>query len=506
MRKLIGVLLLVTFTLSAQAQLQLANMSADSLDQYIQESMDESGLVGMAVGVIQDKELVYSKGFGEKIAGTGQAVDENTVFALASLSKAFTACAIGLLVDDGKLNWSDPVQKHLPWFKMYDPYVSSQITIEDLLCHRNGYNTFDGDLLWYTTSYDSKEILNRFSKLEPKHGFRNKYRHQNTMFIAAALVIEEISGMSWEDFVMSEILKPLGMNNSYTDIQDFTEQTNLAYPHVAGEKIAYQNFQNAIGAVGVNSSIKDLSIWAKMWINQGKHDGEEFLSRASWNKIVSPHTANAVSAQNWPTKHFDAAALGWFVEDMNGHYIMSHSGGLPGFLLNLIVIPEKESAIIVLTNGDKYLPFALSNVLKEQMLMEEPSRDWHADYFAYEQMKAEEKKEEEERRASLKNKRLKPYLPLDSLAGTYEDKMFGEAKVYREGSKHFIELTPAKELFTAELEHWYGNVYRAQFKDPFLPAAYIKFEYDTWMKPASFVIDLPNGDFHYFNLHFKRQN
>lgn len=500
----LSVALIATAFLS-QAQLNLPDISEDSLRSLVKSGMERSNLSGMALGIIQNGELAFADGFGLTDVNTDIKITDQSVFGLASLSKAFTAAGIGLLVDEGKLDWKDRVIDHLPSFKLYDPFVTREMRIEDLLCHRNGYNTFDGDLLWYETSYDRREVLARFANLAPKHGFRSEYGYQNTMFLAAALVIEEVTGKTWEAFMDSRILGPLGMKNSYTDVKKFPPGTPLAYPHMSGKRYEYQDFRNAIGAVGINSCLADLSIWAKMWINKGEHNGEAFLSEKTWAKIISPHTNQPVSPNAWPGgTHFNNAALGWFVKDVNGSFVMSHSGGLPGLLLNLVIMPEQESALIVLTNGDKLLPFAMTNVLMDQMLKEGANRDWVSDYIAYEASQVEKRKTDYEKRLEEKNKKLKPSIALEDLVGTYTDAMYGQVRVFKEGKDYVLELTPAKKYFTAKLVHWFGNTYQVTFTDPFLPEGYVTFEHDSHGKPTGFKIDLPNPDFHFYNLDFKK--
>ncbi len=450
----------------------------------------------MSIGVVKDGKLVFAKGYGKRNLDKTELVDENTVFQLASLSKAFTAAGIGILVDEGKLKWEDKVVDHLPEFKLYDPYVTREFTIRDLLCHRNGYETFDGDLLWYGTSYDRHEIVKRFSNLAPKHGFREKYGYSNIMFIAAALVIEKKSGQSWEDFIATRILTPLGMTSSSITMNAFKSGQNIAVPHVHNKAQSYIDYNNAAGAVGVNSNITDLSKWASMWLNKGKSGDQVILKEATVRAIFAAQTQQGVSAKNEENSiHFKAAACGWMVQDFKGVKMAHHSGGLPGFILNLALVPEKNMAVIVLTNGETLIPFALTNYTLETILTG-TSKDWVKEYSA----------KPIEPLAAAKTEKTKPVVMLknEELVGNYEDKMYGKASISIKDGKCLFIMEPTKELFTSELTLITKTTYRIKFADPFLPEGKVNFQLDSDGHVKAFTIDLPNPDFNFYNLKFAR--
>lgn len=479
------------------ATLAFSQPDLKKLDGYFQQSLTDFKLEGMSVGIVKDGSLVFSKGYGKRNITKPDAVDENTVFQLASLSKAFTACGIGILIDEGKLKWDDKVIDHLPTFTLNDPYVTRAFTIRDLLCHRNGYETFDGDLLWYGTSYDRREIVKRFANLAPKHGFREKYGYSNIMFIAAALVIEEKSGMSWEKFIESRILKPLGMNSSSVSMKDFTSGSNIAAPHVHEQAEAYIDYNNAAGAVGVNSNITDLSKWAMMWLNKGKAGDKEILKEATVRAIFAAQTPQGVSAKNEENGiHFRAAACGWMVQDFKGAKMAHHSGGLPGFILNLALVPEHNLAVIVLTNGETLTPFAVTNYTVETYITG-TSKDWTKEYLAN---KAEPAKPE----ISNQPKPLMTF-KAEELVGSYDDKMYGKATVSMIGGKPFLTMEPTKNLFVSELVPLYKNTYSIKFKDRFLPSGKVTFTTNSAGDVNTFTIDLPNPDFNFYNLKFVRQ-
>ncbi|TXC78945.1 serine hydrolase [Luteibaculum oceani] len=490
------VLIAMLFTFSLQAQ------EKESITNYLSNAMEMYNQQGMSVAVVKDGKVDYAQAFGYAHIDNKTSVDVNTVFELASLSKAFTAASVGILVDNGLVKWDDKVKDHLPDFKMYDPYVEENFLVEDLLCHRNGYNTFDGDLLWYGTNYSAKEIAERFSKLAPKHGFRTEYGYSNLNFVNAGLLIEKLSGQSWADFIQDSILTPLGMENSYTKLEYFKAQRNKAHPHVKGRPIAYQNFDNCVGAVGVRSNVLDLAKWANMWLNKGMlPDSTALLSPATVNKIFQLHTPQPISEGDINNNIlFKGAALGWFVTMYNDHRILKHSGGLPGFILNLALLPEEKLAVVVLTNSETILPFATTNYLLDAYTIGNVE-DWAAKYLPF------QKKREE---TQVKYKQLVQGVPQKfphiAALGTYEDVMYGKATIaLNKNGEPQLTLNPAADLFTGELKHLSGASYEVKFNDPFLPAGRVHFKTDKTGVPISFEIELPNPDFHFYNLNFKKK-
>lgn len=489
-------LLSVILQNSTEAQ----NINFNELDTYYSNAMTAFEQPGMSIGVVKDGKLAFAKGYGKRDLNKPETIDENTVFQLASLSKAFTAAGIGILIDEGILNWDDKVVDHLPEFKLFDPYVTREFTIRDLLCHRNGYTTFDGDLLWYGTSYTRQEIVKRFSNLAPKHGFREKYGYSNIMFIAAALVIEKKTGQSWEDFIESRILKPLEMNSSSITMADFKSGSNIAAPHVHDKVQDYIDYNNAAGAVGVNSTITDLAKWASMWLNKGKSGDKQILKEKTVRDIFSAQTSQNVSAKNEENGiHFKAAACGWMVQDFKGVKMIHHSGGLPGFILNLALVPEKNLAVIVLTNGETLIPFAVTNYTLEQYITG-TSKDWAKEFLGLNAPTQPPKPVQ-------KKAKIKPDMALlnDELIGEYEDKMYGKATISLRNGKAVLVLEPTKKLFTSILDPVFKTTYRIKFEDPFLPEGKVNFVLNSDGKVSSFTIDLPNPDFNFYNLKFVKQ-
>ena len=488
----------------AQKKKEKDKLDPAKIDAYIQNAMDEFGQEGLAVGIVKGNELIYSRGFGKLDAAGKAPVTPQSVFALASLSKAFTVAAIGLLVDEGKLEWSDKVIDHLPWFSMHDPYVTREMTLRDLLSHRVGLNTFDGDLLWYGTSYSAEEVVRRIRFMPPKQEFRSKYGYQNVMYMAAALIIGQKSGMNWFDFVQTRLLNPLGMKSSSTGTSGLLASKELALPHVKGVSMSPQDFDNCPGAVGVNSSVEDLSKWIRFWLQAGIFEEKTILSSAAINLALTPHVNFSSGSNDLATQtHFRAYGMGWGMKDYYGKKIINHSGGLPGYILNLVIVPEENLGIVVLTNGESILPFAVTNYLLDTYLAPEV-KDYATEYLGYEKTGMENLENQAKDRRDVRKEGTQPSLSLADYAGDYTDKMYGPARITESEKGLKLELTPSKALFTSEMEHWHHDTFRIKFKDPFLPEGFVTFSFNTNGQVTGFTIDLPNPDFHFTNLKFER--
>lgn len=253
----------------------------------------------MAIAIVKDGDVVLAKGYGVRDVNEHGAIDEHTSFAIASNTKAFTVAALAILVDEGKINWDDKVTEYIPWFKLYSPYVTQEMTIRDLLSHRSGLKTFSGDLLWYGTTYSRDEVIKRAQYLEPKYGFREHFGYSNIMYLTAGQIIPAVTGMSWDDFVTERIFEPLGMNRSNTSITYLKGMENVAMPHnnVDGKEIAisYLNWDNIGLAGSINSNVSDLCNWIKLQLNNGIFNNDTIISRKSINEMRSPNTLQRVS-------------------------------------------------------------------------------------------------------------------------------------------------------------------------------------------------------------------
>ena len=491
--------------LSVHSNILLSQNAAklEYLEEQILRAVDTFNVPGLAVGIIKNGEVVFAKGFGVKSTENATPVDTETLFGVASLSKAFTAAAIGILVDEGKVDWNDRVVDHLPWFKLYDPYITREVRIADLLSHRVGLATFDGDLLWYGSSYTRDEIVRRISALPIKNSFRSKYGYQNIMFIVAGEVIEEITGQSWEEFVQTRIFDPLDMNRSTLTNKGFSDSQNIAHPHLKGKVQKFIDYDNSGPAASINSSVDDMLKWARFWLSKGRVDTNQILTERSYYTITKSYTSmNVRSGENMGGTHFSSTGLGWFLKDYAGRKIISHGGGLPGFLSKIAIVPEDSLGLIVLQND-------IQPVFRdvERMILDLFLKDKKVDYISrsldrkkiYESRSSKRKQEREESRVED----TRPSYSLDKYIGIYEDKMYGKAEISIDDGKMNISLLPTKKLFSSEMVHWHFDTFKIKFNDPFLPEGFVTFHKDSKGEITHFTIDLPNPDFHFYNLKFE---
>ena len=275
------------FSFHANAQQQ---KDYKALEQYIEKAVADFEIPGLAVGIIKNNEVVLLKGYGYRNTETKKKVDENTVFGIASCSKAFTAASIAILVDEGKLRWDDKVIDHYPAFRVDDPYITRELTIRDLLCHRSGFQTFDGDLLWYGTNLSREEVVSRIRYRKNEYSLRAKFGYSNVMYIAATEVVKAVTGHSWDAFVNDKIFLPLGMTSTNTSTSVFDKGMNIASPHIEGRPEGFLNYDNSGGAAAINTSVSDLLKWVQLMLNKGALNDTSVFSERQYYSMVSPQT------------------------------------------------------------------------------------------------------------------------------------------------------------------------------------------------------------------------
>ncbi|MCB0802590.1 MAG: serine hydrolase [Flavobacteriales bacterium] len=483
-----------------------AQVDSKHLDSYIQQAVKEYELPGLAISLVKDGDVEYQKAFGFENEPKQIPLKTNSTFGIASLSKAFTATAIAMLVDDGKLKWDDKVSRHLKYFKLSDDYVASQLTVEDLLAHRSGFDTFDGDLLWYGTNYSREEIIKRFSKYPMTYDFRTSYGYQNIMFIIAGEIVEEVSGMSWDAFIESRIFKPLGMNNSYTSINQFKSETSVAMPHVKGELDELRNYDNSGGAAALSSNVEDLSLWIKFWLNDGIVGNDTLLKAETHRKLLRLHTP--IPTSSFDRKNgieFKGYSQGWFLMDYDGDKVAHHGGGLPGYISKLFIVPSQKIGGIILSNGETSLPAAMMYKAIDVLKGNENGPDWAGTYLAFSKRYEKHLAKKVEERVAARNPKLKSNVDPKLLVGIYEDKVYGKAEVKFVGKELQFTMLASKEIFTSKMTHWQQNTYEIKFKDKFLPNGYLTFNVNANGEVVNLKVDLPNPDFHFHNLDFVKQ-
>lgn len=474
------------------------------LNDYYEHARELWDVPGMAIAIVKDNEVIFSKGFGVKNIASGEAVDEHSLFAIASNTKAFTSAGIAMLVEEGKLSWNDKVIKYLPWFQLYSPYVSYEMTITDLLCHRSGLKTFSGDLIWYGTDFNREEIVRRAKFLKPTYGFRESYGYQNIMFIAAGLVIEKVSGMSWDDFIASRIFNPLNMTRTVTSIKDLEEKGNYATPHneVADKLITieYLNWDNAAPLGGILSSVSDLSKWMMLQLNKGAYNSDTLFSEASQQKMWKAHMMQNVSSYSqrmFPSTHFKAYGLGWGLMDYHGRKIVSHGGGYDGMISRTVLVPEENLGFVILTNTNTSITSPLMYKTLDAFLSDS-DRDWSTEYYERSNRSIESDSEDD------KIKDTQPSLSIENYIGTYSGKVYGDVKVFQENGSLMLQMMHTK-IFKGNLTHWHFDTFEIEFKQvPSLPKGKVNFILNAKGEVDELIIDVPNPDFDFTELDFKK--
>ncbi len=507
-------IVLPVLALPLVAQTRTTDARLKEIDEYSARAGVAWKVPGFAVAIVKDDRVVFAKGYGVLELGKAPAVDENTLFAIASNSKAFTAAALAILVDEGKVKWDGKVREHLPSFELYDPYVTRELTIRDLLSHRSGLATFGGDLLWYESDYSRDEILRRIRLLKPASSFRSRFGYQNILYLAAGEVVARVSGKSWDEFVKERFFAPLAMKRTVISHADLLNSSNVAMPHneVDGKTraIRYGKVDN-IGAAGaIKSSVVDMSQWLRLQLSRGTYEGRKLFSATASREMWTPHTVfSGISEQAEkfnPTRHFNLYGLGWILSDYQGRLLVSHGGGLHGMTSQVALMPEEKLGVVVLTNSETPISNILANKVFD-VFLGVPARDWSSEFLARVKNSAAASKEADRKRELSRVPQTKLSLPLSAYAGTYSGEMFGDAKVTEEQGKLVLRFLPSP-FFVGDLEHWHFDTFRVQWRDsivyPF-PRGFVTFTLNAQGRVDEMKIDVPNPDFDFKELEFKRR-
>jgi CubicO group peptidase (beta-lactamase class C family) len=502
-------LLLVVFPLFVFAQ--SLDEKLKEIDAYAENTRKDWNVPGIAVAIVKDDKVVFAKGYGVRELGKAEPVDENTLFAIASNSKAFTTASLAILVDEKKLNWDDKVIKYLPEFQLYNPYVTSELTVRDLVSHRSGLDTFSGDLLWYETNYKDDEILRRVQFLKPKSSFRSQFGYQNLMYIAAGKVIEKVSGKTWSQFVTERILLPLGMNRTTTTIKNLKDNYSMPHNESGGKlRVLHSgNVDGASAAAGLNSNVTDVAKWLRLQLGRGKFDGKQIFSERQAGEMWTAQTilgTNPFPAKDAPTRLFSAYGLGWFLNDYRGRKVVSHGGGLDGMISQTAMMPEENLGVVVLTNSETGVNTILQNKIFDVFLAA-PKRDWSAERLERAKQNKARETEAEAKILASRQANTKTSLALRDYAGNYVDQLYGDATIIDENGKLVLRFVQSPN-FVADLEHWHYDTFQIKWRPSVaynFPRGFVTFTIDKMGKTDEMKIDQPNNDFWFYELEFKRK-
>jgi len=454
------------------------------LDAYITRAMKTFEVPGIAVAIVKDGKVVLAKGYGVRRLGQAAVVDADTLFGIGSNTKAFTTAALSTLVDEGKLSWNDPVYQRLPGFQMYDPYVSHEMTIRDLLCHRSGMGLGEGDLLfWPNTTFTRDDIIYRLRFMKPATSFRSHYAYDNLLYIAAGQIIPAVTGKSWEDYIRERILAPLGMTHSTLTNANFKVGDNVAWPHsrLDGklQSIPFVPLDNAAPAGSINSSVNEMSKWVLLQLGHGKfpeRDGGLFSEKQSaemWSAqtILSTEVPPQLAAMK---PRFSAYGLGWGLRDYHGRKLVSHSGGVAGTVTRVMLVPEENLGVVVLTNAEEEGAFesVLFHILDHYFGVS--GNDWIAAFKAAKDADVQEAQEITKKRAAGRATDSKPGLPLEKYAGTYHDAWYGTVTMRSESGKLVFALDHTPRA-VGDVEHWQFETFKVHWRDRVMEDAFLTF-------------------------------
>ena len=470
-----------------------------AFDAYVDAVRKRFDVPGIAVAIVKDGKVVLERGYGDREMGKPGKVDEHTMFAIASNTKAFTAAALQILADEKKLSMDDRVIDHLPWFRMSDPYITHDMRIRDLLAHRSGLGLGAGDLLyWPTTSYSTKEVAQRLKDVPITGSFRARYAYDNILFGVASLVIEEASGMSFKQFLSTRFFTPLGMTETRYNADDLKAGDNVATGHAKFnftelKPVGTLTWSNAPGAGGLYSSVHDLTRWMNTMLAGGKVNGEangkalfsERAARDLWNVLTPMPVGKPSIPELAPAvPNLMGYAQGWNVGDYQGNKLVWHTGGWPGQVSRLTLMPNSKIGVVVLTNQEVGVAFnAVTFKALDLMLNGGSGNDWLAAYGkSFDKAQSDADTSWEKHVAA--RKAGKPQLPLSGYAGVWRDPWYGDVSLSEAGGALNIQFLKTAQL-KGRLEHWQGETFIIRWDDRSLNAdAFITFQLDPDGKPV----------------------
>jgi CubicO group peptidase (beta-lactamase class C family) len=476
---------LVLFALFIGSQSMRAQAPPKDLDAYIESVQKEFEVPGIALAIVKDGKVVVAQGYGVRKLGESARVDDRTLFGIASNTKAFTATALGILVEEGKLEWDAPVIRYLPWFQLSDPYVTRELTIRDLLVHRSGLGLGAGDLLWWPTStYNRKEIAKRLQFIPLVKSFRSAYAYDNVLYLIAGEVIEAVSGETWEQFVGSHILSKVGMTDSNVRHSDAAGGGNVATTHaeIDGKVRPISPFtsDNTNPAGGINASARDIANWMIVQLDSGRvADGTRLFSPRTtmqlWSIVTPTPSGNLPPELAALRANFNGYALGFGIRDYRGYKLVQHTGGLPGYVSKVAMMPELKLGVAVLTNQESGEAFESITYYVLDHFLGVSKTNWLSAFKTLHSRIDSMTARMEKQIAAKRDSTSRPPLPLASYAGTYNDPWYGDVTISLENDKLVIRFDHTPSL-VGDLEHWQYDSFVARWRDRELRAdAFVTF-------------------------------
>jgi CubicO group peptidase (beta-lactamase class C family) len=461
------------------------------LDAYLQDALVKFKGVGMAVAVVKGDSIVYAKGFGLKKLGETAPVTPTTVFAVGSTSKAFTTAALGMLVDEGKFSWDTRATDLLKGFELYDPAVTREITVRDLVTHRSGLSR--GDRLWMGSNYSRAEVIRRVRFHKPSWSIRTTFGYQNIMYLSAGEIIPATTGSSWDAFLRDRIFQPLGMTSTNTSVRNLGRLPDVATPHaeIGGTvvPIAYRRIDNIGPAGSINSNVIDMAQWIRFHLNGGTVGGKSLLTPATHREMFTTQMWMRPEGEAgflYPGANFLGYGLGWFLFDQAGRKVVEHSGGIDGMITELIMVPSEKLGVIVLSNsGGSFVAFPAARGIINRFL--DVKDDPVAAFLPVAQMLQQAGARAEDSITKARAVGKGPSGALADYAGVFDNPMYGPARVALEGGRLVVAVDAFEEPF--DLEHWHYDTFRGASRDNRLGKSWITFRLSSGGVVEGFSID-----------------
>jgi CubicO group peptidase (beta-lactamase class C family) len=461
-------------------------------DNDVHQTLSAWGVPGLAIAIVKNDAVVLARGYGVRKVDDPSPVTERTLFGIGSATKAFTAAALAMLVDEGRLKWDAPVTQYLRGFQLYDPYVTRELTVRDLLTHRCGLER--SDLLWYGSAYGRDEVLRRVRYVRAAWSFRSRFGYQNILYLAAGQIIPAVMGNSWDDFVRQRIFTPLGMIASRTSVTALAGADNVATPHawIDGRvrTIPWRNMDNIGPAASIISNVVDMVQWLRLLLGEGMYQRARLFSASAAHEMSVPHTLIRLEpswSQLYPEAHFISYGLGWYLSDYRGRKLVQHGGIIDGMSALVALIPEERLGLVILTNRhNTLLTYALMYRVVDAYLGQ-PPRDWNKGFLKVarerqEQWDAAQRKLEEARIPGTA-----PSLSLEKYAGAYTHEAYGGATVREEDGKLVLRYGSA---FIGDLKHWHYDTFQATWRDHLRGTAQVTFTLQAQGKVGAMTVDM----------------
>lgn len=456
-------------TLRAQVPSTIADAKAAEMDAYVARAVNDWHVAGLSIAIVKDGRIVFAKGYGVRELGKPEPVDTSTLFAIASTTKAITAASIGMLVDEGKLKWDDPVTKYLPSFQLYDPYVTRELTVRDLLTHRAGLG--NADYLWDVADLPMSEVTERLRFVKPAYSLRSGFIYQNVMYMMAGEVVRAVSGMPWERFVETRVFQPIGMRNAFPSLARVPSGANTAIPHVRYGADTVRVITNSVtqsvsSAGAIWAPVSDMARWMIFLLDTGKVGGKQLLKPGTIAELFNPQVI-VPPDEFYPTAeltrpHWMTYGLGWFQHDYQGRMLNFHTGSLAGMVAITGLVRDDRFGVFIQANVDHAEVRHALMYKAIDLYLGNPQRDWSRDLLSLYERRRVRNDSARLAREAKRIKGTKPSLPLSKYAGVYQDSLLGRIRVVEQNGKLRIDLGHA---YKGNLDHWQYDTFRAQYDD-----------------------------------------